>query len=404
MIIKNIRVRQARDSRAKPTIRIDLRTNKGVFSAFAPSGASKGKYEAIELRDQDGKGVKKAIKRIKEVVFPCLKNKSFSNQKEVDELLIKIDGTENKSFLGANSILAVSLAVCRANAAERKLELFQYIKELMARNEDFFLPFPCFNIINGGAHAQNSLDIQEFIIIPQEEVYSKNLKAGIDIYNSLKKNLKKAFPKQRIKKGDEGGFSPLLFETSQALDFLKKSIEYHPKTKMGLDCASTQFFKDGFYFLEKEKKRGEELLKFYKELINKYPIIYLEDPFAEEDWQNWRNLKEKISNVVVIGDDLTVTNIKRIKKAVEERAVSGVIIKPNQIGTIKETIEAVQLAKENNLKVVVSHRSGETKDDFIADLAVGVGAEFIKAGAPGPKERMAKYKRLLKIERIINSR
>lgn len=373
-MIKSLKAREILDSRNKPTCEAELETDKGVFKASVPSGASTGKYEAVVNPN--------AVENIERIIAPKIIGME-PNQEEIDKLMIDLDGTDNKSNLGANAILAVSIAVCRAGADG---PLYEYISRMSGLKTN--IPVPCFNIINGGAHAKNNLDIQEFMVIPQEKSFSSNLRAGIDIYNYLKTLLNTDMM------GDEGGYSPLLSDTNRALDFLKQAIKDYPETKIGLDCAATQFFKDGKYVISGKELSGDELIDFYNNIINSYPILSIEDPLAEEDWDNWKKIKRL--ETIIIGDDLTVTNKARVEMA--KNYITGVIIKLNQVGTVSETIECVKTAKKLGLKITVSHRSGETMDDFIADLAVGVGADFIKSGAPGPKERMVKYNRILEIE------
>ena len=412
-MIKNIRAREILDSRKNPTVEVELGSNDVLFKASVPSGASIGKYEALELRDGEkryqGKGVLNAVKNINEIIGPKLKGKDVTRQKEIDDLMIKLDGTENKSKLGANAILGVSMAVCRAGAAAQGIPLYQHIAAISSfkchppgsppagvqQVSSFKIPFPCFNIINGGAHAGNDLDIQEFMIIPQESSFSENLRIGTEIYRLLKGILRKTLGEQAINVGDEGGFAPPISRASQALDFISQAIKNYSRVKIGLDCAATQFYKNGKYYLEGTVFTKQGLLTFYQDLVKNYPIVFIEDPFAEEDWESWKKLEAKI---LTIGDDLTATNKDRVEKAVKEDCIGGIIIKPNQRGTITETLECLKTAREAGLKIIVSHRSGETKDDFIADLAVGIQADFIKSGAPARGERLAKYNRLLKIE------
>ena len=410
MRIKKIQAREILDSRGNQTIETELSADFGKFSASVPSGASVGKYEAKELKSH------KAIKNIEKIIALRLKGKNVSTQKEIDDLMIKLDGTKNKSRLGANAILSVSIAFCRASAAAKNIPLYQRIAQLGENKSPLTLPQPCFNIINGGAHAGNNLDFQEFMIVPQIKPFSKALRAGCEIYQELAKILQKKYGKSAINVGLEGGFAPPIKYPEQALDIIMKAIKkagYENKIKIILDVAASQFFQNKKYKTNFGVFSSKQLLKYYSSLIKKYPIIGIEDPFNEDEWQGWKMLmsnmnkflasesKAQMSNVFIIGDDLTVTNIKRIKKAVQEKAVQGIIIKPNQIGTISETIEAIKYAKKNNLKIFVKHRSGETNDDFIADLAVGIGADGIMAGAPARGERVAKYNRLLKIEQEL---
>ena len=394
--IKDIKAKEILDSRENSTVEVELETDDGIFKASVPSGASKGKYEAVELRDDDKKGVSKAIKNVNEIIALKLKGKDPTEQEKIDNLMIELDGTDNKKKLGVNAILPVSIAVCRAGASAKNLPLYKYIYKIencKLKIENWQIPLPCFNVINGGVHAGNNLDIQEFMIVPQEDSFSKNLQAGKDIYRVLAKSLG-----EETKIGDEGGFAPLISKTNQALDLLMEAIKDYSAVKFGLDCAATQFFKNGKYYLEGKDLTGQELNSFYQDLIDKYPIIFIEDPFAEEDWKSWKEL-----DVLVVGDDLTVTSKKRLDRAVKENCISGIIVKPNQVGTITETLETIKIAKEAGLKIIVSHRSGETLDDFIADLAVGIRADFIKSGAPAPPERMTKYNRLYKIEKSLKN-
>lgn len=412
--IKKITAREILDSRGNPTVEVELSTDSGIFRASVPSGASKGRYEAVELRDggkrYHGRGVLKAINNVNKIIAPKLVGKDSTNQKEIDEILINLDGTENKSKLGANSICGVSLAVCRAGASAKNLSLWKFISTLSIY-EINRVPGACFNIINGGAHAGNELDIQEFMIAPhtrptgEYSSFSGNLRIASEIYQELKNIIKEKYTALGTNIGDEGGFAPPLRTSEEALNLILGAAEnlgYQNKIKIILDVAASQFFEKNNYKMRMKVFSQEGLLKYYSDLIEKYPILGLEDPFSEDDWGGWQkimsNVKYKMSNVLVIGDDLTVTNPKRIKLAKERKACNVIIIKPNQIGTVTEVIEAVKLAKSYGWKVIVSHRSGETCDDFISDLAVGIGADFIKTGAPARGERVAKYNRLLRIE------
>jgi len=398
MKIKNINPKEIKDSRGNPTVEVEIETGKGKFLGACPSGASKGKHEAIELRDEDGKGVKKAISNIKKIIAPEFKGKEFNGQKEIDEVLIKLDGTENKSRLGVNAILPVSIAFCRAFAAENKIPLYKYIRQIF--NPQLFtynFPKPCFNIIEGGAHAENDLDIQEFMVIPQKQSFRENFVIASQIYQNLKEILEKSGEPGQ---GDEGGFAPKISKTEKALFSLKGAIEKFPETRIGLDAAATQFFKDGKYFFEGNELTRTELFDFYKDLVNEFPMItFIEDPFSEEDWTGFSEINRQLSGKInILGDDLLTTNVKRMKEAQDKKACSGTILKLNQIGTVTETLAAANLARSFGWKLLVSHRSGETHDDFIADLAVGIGADYIKAGAPTTPERMVKYNRVMEIE------
>jgi enolase len=405
--IKKLTAREILDSRGEPTAEVELITNFGVFRDSAPSGASKGKYEAVEIRDGGkryrGKGVSKAVQNVNKIIAKKLKNRDVSHQEKIDKLLIELDGTENKSKLGTNAILPVSMAICRAGAAAQKISLYQYISQIFGqkiRKEHF--PVPCFNIINGGVHAGNDLQVQEFMIVPQVESFSKSLQVASEIYHILKDVLIKNFGKRATNIGDEGGFAPPLRSTKTALDFLVKTAKlsgYWNKIEFALDCAATQFADGKSYKFENRRLSVSRLLNFYQKLLKNYPIISLEDPFSENDVDGFQMAYQEIGgNGLIIGDDLLATNLERMKKAFEKKLCNGLLLKINQIGTISEAIEAAKLARNFGWKIMVSHRSGETNDDFIADLAVGISADFIKSGAPARGERVAKYNRLLEIE------
>jgi len=399
--IKNIKAKEIKDSRGNPTIEIILETEKNKFYASVPSGASTGKNEALELRDKDNNGVSVAIKNINKIIAPKLIGLSPEDQIRIDNLLIELDGTKNKSKLGANAILVVSMAVCRAGAFSKKIPLYQHISEIAGCKISDRMPLPMFNILNGGAHANNGLDIQEFMVVPQKEIFAENLVMCNKIFQNLKEILIKNYgPDLSI--GDEGGFAPQISKTEQALYLLKNAIA-DENAKIALDCAASQFFNDGKYKIDGNELSRAELLDFYKNLINDFDIVSVEDPFSEEDWQGFEFMMQQIKDkILIIGDDLTTTNIERIKIAHNKSACNGVILKLNQIGTVSETIEAAKLAKLFEWKTIVSHRSGETMDNFIADFSVGVGADFIKSGSPIKEERMVKYSRLLEIEKELS--
>ena len=414
--IKSIKAREILDSRGNPTIEVGLTLNFGVFHSSVPSGASTGKYEAIESRDggkrYHGKGVLKAVKNINDIIGPLLKNKDVTRQKEIDDLMIALDGTENKSKLGANAIVGVSMACCRAGAAAKRLPLYKYIGQIYrGRASVNFsrgrasgnLPTPCFNIINGGAHAGNELDFQEFMIVPESRLFSERLRIASEVYHQLKDLIKKKYGDLASNTGDEGGFAPSVKDPEEAMTLILEAAEksgYKNKIKIALDVASSQFYKEGEYKTGFGIFSTDGLLDYYSGLLQKYPILSLEDPFAEDDWQGWVMLKSKTkgSKIFIIGDDLLATNPKKIKEAEGKKACNGLLLKVNQIGTVTEAMEAAKLAKSYDWKIMVSHRSGETTDDFIADLAVGIGADYIKSGAPARGERVAKYNRLLRIE------
>ena len=404
VFIDSIKAREILDSRGNPTVEVELETNLGVFLASVPSGVSKGKYEAVELRDREkryhGMGVLKAVRNINEIIGPKLKGKDPTKQKEIDEFLIKLDGTKNKSRLGANAILAVSITVCRAGAATKNAPLWKYVSQLAGRRP--ILPTPCFLLMEGGLHGGGDLDVQEFMMVPATNSFKENLRIGTEIYHTLGEILNKKYGKAATNVGCEGGFTPPLKKTVEALNLIMEAIKkagYKNKAKIILDVAASSFYQGGKYYFEEERLNSQELLNFYLTLFKKYPIFAIEDPFAEEDWEGFQEITKKFcKKIIIVGDDLLVTNLERIKKAINKKAANGLILKPNQIGTVSETIEAAKYAMKNGWRVIVSHRGGETSDSFIADLAVGLGCGWIKAGAPTRGERIAKYNRLLKIE------
>ena len=379
--IKKIKAREILNSRGKPTVEVELRTDKGVFISSVPSGVSRGKHEAVEIK------ASKAVKNVNQIIAPKLIGKDPARQKEIDETIINLDGTENKSKLGANAILAVSIAVCRAGAKANNLPLWKYISQIAKIKPR--LPKPSILFIEGGLHGKSGLDIQEFMVVPEKKSFSMSFQLGKKIYYNFKKILRKNFGERGVKIGYEGGFAPPISNNKEALDFIMEAVRGY-KVRIGLDCAASQI------------KKGKYKIDFYQSLTERYPIIFLEDPFGEDDWNSFRKITKNLGKKIdILGDDLLTTNIERIKKAKNKRTCNGAIIKPNQIGTVTETIAAVKLAKSYGWKIVVSHRSGETCDDFISDFAVGVGADFIKAGGPTKKERLVKYNRLLKIEEEI---
>jgi len=388
--IKQTIAREIKDSRQKPTIEVELETDKNSFVASVPSGASTGENEAKVVE------ISQAIKNVNEIIAPKLKG----NQKELDELMIKLDGTENKSKLGANAILAVSMAVCRAGAAAKKIPLYKYISELSGQILN--IPLAMFNIINGGKHAHDSLAIQEFLAIPHKNSFAENLVLCNKIFGNLKELIEKNYGPTPL--GDEGGFAPQISKTEQALFSLKGAISGED-CKIALDAAASEFYKDGKYNIDGRGLTKTELLEFYQDLVKNFSIVSIEDPFAQEDWQGFESIVRQLGDkITIVGDDLTTTNVNRIKEAHNKSACNGIILKLNQIGTVSETIKAGNLAKSFGWKTIVSHRSGETMDDFIADLAVGLGADYLKAGSPAKPERMVKYNRLLKIEQEMTAR
>ncbi len=408
-LIKNIKAKVILDSRQKPTIGVEILTDEGRVFSSVPSGASTGKNEALALP------AGQAADNINKVISPKLIGFEVTDQEKIDNFLIKLDGTKNKSCLGANAIYGLSMAACRAAALSLAIPLYRHINQLLlsAAKKSWLsvrpgkptLPVLAFNIINGGAHAQNKLDIQEFMIVPQEKTLAANLQSGQRIYYRLKQNLLKAYGSRAVKLGDEGGFSPPLDSTGQAIEAIIKAVadvKKAEKTKLALDCAASQFFKNGFYFLEGKKMTADSLIDFYKQLVKQYRLLSLEDPFEENDFSAWSKITGALGRkILIIGDDLLTTNPQLIKKARQLSACNAMILKVNQIGTVSEALQAVLLARSFDWSIMVSHRSGETKDDFIADLAVGLGAEYIKSGAPFPEERMTKYNRLAAIEKEL---
>jgi len=412
--IKKIIAREILDSRGNPTVeaRIELE-NGSVGVASIPSGASVGKYEALELRDNDphrygGAGVLKAVGNINQIIAPKLLGIEAHNQLEVDKRLLALDGTPNKSKLGANAILAVSQGVCEAAAAGEKVNNFEHVAHLYGLSrEKLKVPTPIFNLINGGNHGAGNLDFQEFHLIPHEQkTYPEALRIGEEIYQTVKKVLIRNGAIHSV--GDEGGFAPNLFTNLDALDVLTQAIkeagfELNKDAFLGLDVAAGFFYKDGRYRIRDRSMPmdASELVEFYKELLQQYPLVALEDPLYEDDWDGWQKLTKNLTNLMIVGDDLLATNKKRLEEAIKKKACSAILIKPNQIGTIAETIEVIKIARQANFKVIVSHRSGETEDDFIADFAVGVGADYTKFGAPARGERVVKYNRLSQIEQSL---
>jgi len=414
--IERIKAREILDSRDEPTVEAEiLLSDDAVGIAAVPSGASTGKFEALELRDgdpacYDGKGVLKAVANINEKIAKIIVGLELE-QKDFDRLLIEEDGTENKSRLGANAILATSLAFAKANAASRQQKLWQYFAKIAGTEKPAgqrlsvamaggpTLPTPMFNILNGGRHANNSTDIQEFMIVPSGENFAEKMRRGTEIYHALKKNLEEKNLPTTV--GDEGCFAPPLPSNEAALEIIVEAIGKDDETKIALDAAAGEFFADGKYFLKRDDKKlsASELIALYENWLTKYPIISLEDPLAEDDVENWKIITEKLGEkIMLVGDDLFATNPKRLKIGIEQKLANAIIIKPNQIGTVTETIETAKMAERAGFKIIVSHRSGETLDTSIAHLAVGLGAPFIKAGAPARGERLAKYNELLKIE------
>jgi enolase len=413
--IKGVNAIEILDSRGNPTVKAMVVLENGVSgSAAVPSGASTGKYEAIELRDKDvrygGLGVLTACENINKKIAKKIIGLDASDQKKIDKILIELDGTENKSNLGANATLAVSMAVARAAANAENIPLYKYLAKTFSFKKPKSIPTAFFNVLNGGAHSDSGLSIQEFQIIPREfKKFSEKLQAAAEIFHKLKEILTGAgYP---VGVGDEGGFAPRLESNVEAFDFIERAIRetgynFQGTVSIGIDAAASGFFDENrqIYTLKPENisLEAERLVALYQEWKKKYNLFSIEDGLAEDDFENWKTMNEKMgSGTLIIGDDLLTTNVNRLEKALSFSAAGAAIVKPNQIGTLSETIDFVKKCQKNKLKIVVSHRSGETEDSFIADLAVAVGAEFVKFGAPCRSERAAKYNRLLEIENEI---
>ena len=406
--IKDIKAREILDSRGNPTVEVDVLLESGAKGrAAVPSGASTGSKEALELRDNDpkryqGKGVLKAVNNVNTIIKDALIGLESSHQRQIDETMIKLDGTENKTNLGANATLGVSLAVLKATAKEKNIPLYKFF------GDEISLPRPMMNILNGGAHADNNLDFQEFMIIPNAKNFKETLRIGSEVFHTLKKVLKENGFNTGV--GDEGGFAPNLNTNEEALDMLMEAIKeagYTPgkDVNFALDVAASEFYEDGIYNLKGANKKLtiNELVDYYQTLIDKYPIISIEDPVDEEDWEGFRKMTEKYGDKIqLVGDDLFVTNIKYLQKGIDNKAGNAILIKLNQIGTFTETLETINLAKENGYKTIISHRSGETEDVTIADLAVALNLGQIKTGSLSRSERTAKYNELLRIEEDLN--
>ena len=411
--IKNIKAREILDSRGNPTVEVDVFLENGVFGrAAVPSGASTGEHEAAELRDNDksrysGKGVLNAVKNVNYEVKKILIGTDVNDQTKIDNTLIDLDGTQNKSRLGANAILGVSLASARAASTVNNIPLYQHL----GTNNDFIMPVPMMNILNGGSHANNTVDIQEFMICPfGASTFSEALRIGTEIFHKLKSELHKKGLNTAV--GDEGGFAPNLNSNEEAIEIILKSIEkagYEPGEEVffALDVAASELYENGEYSLMSENKAfsSSEMISYLEALAKKYPIISIEDGLDEDDWDGWGNLTESLGqNVQIVGDDLTVTNITRLQKAIDNKSMNSILIKLNQIGTLTETIQAVELAKKVNYGAVISHRSGETEDTFIADLSVAMGMGQIKTGSISRSDRVSKYNQLLRIEEHLGSK
>ncbi|CAA0818869.1 Bifunctional enolase 2/transcriptional activator [Striga hermonthica] len=425
--IKSVHARQIFDSRGNPTVEVDVHTSNGICArAAVPSGASTGIYEALELRDGGsdylGKGVSKAVNNVNTIIGPALVGKDPTDQTAIDNFMVQqLDGTQNewgwcKQKLGANAILAVSLAVCKAGAAVLNIPLYKHIANL-AGNKKIVLPVPAFNVINGGSHAGNKLAMQEFMILPVgASSFKEAMKMGVEVYHHLKAVIKKKYGQDATNVGDEGGFAPNIQENKEGLELLKTAIAkagYTGKVVIGMDVAASEFYgTDKTYDLNfkeenndgSQKISGDKLKDLYKSFVSEYPIVSIEDPFDQDDWETYAKLTAEIgTQVQIVGDDLLVTNPKRVEKAINEKTCNALLLKVNQIGSVTESIEAVRMSKRAGWGIMASHRSGETEDTFIADLSVGLATGQIKTGAPCRSERLAKYNQLLRIEEELGA-
>ena len=409
MLIKDIKAREIMDSRGNPTVEVDVILENGIIARSAvPSGASTGEREALEMRDGDksrfnGKGVLNAVKNVNEKIKPLVVGMNVFEQEVIDKAMLDLDGTKTKSNLGANAILGVSMSVLKAAAIAKGMPLYKYV------GDGNILPVPMMNIINGGAHADNKLDFQEFMIIPQRDTIKERIRVGAEVFHSLKSVLNER--KLSTGVGDEGGFAPDLSSNTEGFELIMEAIKkagYVPgnDVKLAIDVAASEFYKDGKYVLEGEGRSltTDELIEFYKELVNKYPIISIEDPVDENDWEGFSKITKELGDKVqLVGDDLFVTNKECLQKGIDNKAGNAILLKVNQIGTITETLETIKLAKENDYKTVISHRSGETEDTTISDLAVGLNIGQIKTGSMSRTDRMCKYNQLIRIEEKLES-
>ncbi|MFQ6760214.1 MAG: phosphopyruvate hydratase [Alphaproteobacteria bacterium] len=410
--ITDIHARQIMDSRGNPTVECDVKLSGGAMGrAATPSGASTGTAEALELRDGGtsymGKGVLTAVRNVNEIIRPALIGMTATSQNEIDEKMLALDGTPNKDKLGANAILSVSLAVANAAAKQKQMPLYKYIAEIYGNANPCVLPRPMMNIINGGVHADNGLDAQEFMIIPNGAKSEFDaIKMGSEVFHNLKKILKSGGNSTNV--GDEGGFAPNFNSCDEALSTIMDAIRaagYKPgdDISIGLDVAASEFYADGVYNFEGKKLSSDEMIEFFDKLSTKYPIISIEDALNEEDWAGWERMTQKLGNrIQLVGDDLFVTNPKRLKRGIEMGAANAILIKLNQIGSLSETLNAIRMAQNAGFGVIVSHRSGETEDTFIADLAVATNAGQIKTGSMSRTDRMAKYNQLVRIEEELD--
>ena len=410
--IIEIKGREILDSRGNPTVEVDVFTRSGFSRASVPSGASTGKHEALELRDNEkrylGRGVLKAVSNVNDLIAKKLVGRDCTKQREADELMMELDGTSNKSRLGANAILAVSMALCKAGASESNLPLYKYITEL-TNSKGVTLPIPQMNVINGGLHAGIKNDVQEHLIIPRgAKRYSDALRMCSETYHILKMKLKEKFGSSAIHVGDEGGFVPPLRSVGERLEFIMGAIEelgYNEEFALGIDAAASEFYYEGKYRILEKDYSALGLLDYYTDLCQEFPLISIEDGFGEDDWIAWNAMKSKLGErIQIVGDDLLVTNAERIRKAIEMGACNALLLKLNQIGTITEALDAFQIARKSGWNVIVSHRSGSTEETFFADLVVGLDAGQFKYGAPARSERTCNYNQLLRIEETLGTK
>lgn len=402
--IDKIFAEEIKDSRGNPTIKVTVVSGEFSDSFSVPSGASTGAHEAIELRDIDGKGVDNAIKNINEIITPALLGKEIENQKEIDESMILLDGTNNKSNLGANALIGVSIAVAKTSAKTKGLEVYEYLRLLIEIKPSRRVPYLYMNLINGGKHAQNNLAFQEYHIVPNTDDADESVEIGIKIQNTIKDIIIEKYGEDSMALGDEGGYAPKITDIREPLVILNEAIQKNGlegKVRLALDVASSSFYDNlsNKYKIDGKEVLKEELLEIYDNLVKEFDLLSIEDPFDEEDFESFAKLKSQNENLNVVGDDLTVTNILRLKQAIYNDSVNSMIIKPNQIGTLSETLDTMRLARENDIELIVSHRSGETDDDFIADLAYAFGCFGLKSGSPLKLERKVKYDRLIEISK-----
>ena len=404
------------DSRGNPTIEVEITINsEHCGRAAVPSGASTGEYEALELRDKEqnyflGKGVLQAVSNVNNIIAPALVGKKDLSQLDLDNILLDLDGTDNKSKLGANAILGVSLAYASSVSKSLNLPLFMYLRQLVSNKTDFILPCPMINILNGGAHADNNLDLQEFMVIPAMPSFKRSLQAGCEIFHCLKDILKSKNYDTAV--GDEGGFAPNLSSNKEALDLIMQAIvkagyQAGENAFIALDAASSEFYQKPLYLFasNKEQKNLDQMIDFYKELLLNFPIVSIEDGLDQNDWSGWQKLTTEIgSRCQLVGDDLLVTNPKKLTQAINDRVSNAILIKLNQIGTLSETLDTIKIAQQAGYGCIISHRSGETEDTFIADLAVATNAKQIKTGSTSRSERVAKYNQLLRIEKLLGDK